>query len=338
MSNKVRETWNKLSVGETKGAVKRLYDDKCPFRAYCFYDPRLNSFGIGLSHSKNIKVDVSHFDKLSKITVKLCRDNSFADSNMLYVSKFKGTDDYLFEIFAELCENILMHISCQSTEPKAVKDFLNQLVKWEKLFEHVNKDDLSKERQLGLFGELSLLNDLLLKTSIPKDVIVKSWVGPESNIQDFQSKNWAIEVKTSASSNPQSVKINNEKQLDDSLQSNLYLFHLSLLSGAGEGETLNDKVTLIRDLLKEDMVALADFNMKLNQAGYFDYERILYDETRYRTRGSSFYKVETDFPRIRENELRNGVGNVSYSISLALCEKYLVKEEIIYQQINSSTE
>lgn len=45
------------------------------------------------------------------------------------------------------------------------------------------------------------------------------------------------------------------------------------------------------------------------------------------------YKVLADFPRIMENDLRNGVSNVVYAISIGMCDEYLVSEGVLFNTI-----
>jgi hypothetical protein len=49
----------------------------------------------------------------------------------------------------------------------------------------------------------------------------------------------------------------------------------------------------------------------------------MYTGIGYHVRQDNFFKVEGDFPRIQENELRNGVGDVKYSIIISQCQQYI---------------
>ena len=64
--------------------------------------------------------------------------------------------------------------------------------------------------------------------------------------------------------------------------------------------------------------------------GYLDKHEPFYQDRFYQQRHESFYKIDSDFPRIKENELRNGISDVKYSIILAMCEEYLVPESQIF--------
>ena len=97
------------------------------------------------------------------------------------------------------------------------------------------------------------------------------------------------------------------------------------------GQTLNDKVDELRKVLMDDVVAMNLFNFKLIEAGYFDNHRPLYADRCYKIRKENIYRVCKAFPRIKEDELRNGVSNVTYSINVSTCTEYLLSE---YEHFN----
>ena len=155
------------------------------------------------------------------------------------------------------------------------------------------------------------------------------YVGTDKSLRDFQGKDWAVEVKTTSTNNPQFLLINGERQLDDSMIDNLFLFHCSVEVSKSSGETLPERVKEIKDMLSSDLAALSLFNAKLFEGGYLDTQEGQYSEHHYKLRKETFYHVTNDFPRIRENELRSGVGNVHYGITISDCEPYVVSEESV---------
>lgn len=76
-----------------------------------------------------------------------------------------------------------------------------------------------------------------------------------SLLRDFQGKDWAVEVKTTSTNNPQFLLINGERQLDDSMIDNLFLFHCSVEVSKSSGETLPERVKEIKDMLSSDLAA-----------------------------------------------------------------------------------
>ena len=159
------------------------------------------------------------------------------------------------------------------------------------------------------------------------------WVGVDAAQRDFMGDSWAVEVKTTATSNPQEITINSERQLDESLFENLYLYHCSVEITKKNGETLPDKIYKLRRDLENTPTALSKFNERLITAGYFDEDEALYAFRAYKVRGETFFRIEGDFPRIKESDLRTGVGNLTYSIVLSACTGYIKSESSVFNTI-----
>ena len=90
------------------------------------------------------------------------------------------------------------------------------------------------------------------------------------------------------------------------------------------------KITGFKD---NDVPVLNSFRLKLFEIGYFEIHKPIYQNTGYNIRQESIYKVEGDFPRITENEIRHGVGDVKYSIVIADCLSFIVTETELFPHI-----
>jgi hypothetical protein len=166
-------------------------------------------------------------------------------------------------------------------------------------------------------------------------LIVNTWIGSEKQVRDFQSGSWAVEVKTTHGNNHQKVQISSERQLDNSNLDHLFLYHISLEKLQNTSETLNDIVDSIAEILKYDTIVLNRYKCKLYEVGFFDFNRNLYQSIGYRIRQDVFYKVENDFPRIKEDDIRRGVGDVKYSIILTQCTSFVYNESKLFYILNS---
>ena len=163
--------------------------------------------------------------------------------------------------------------------------------------------------------------------------VVSTWTGTEKQIRDFQSGSWAVEVKTTHGNNHQKVHISSERQLDTTNLETMFLYHISLEKQQNSGETLNDIVDSVTDILRAETIALNKFKSKIYEVGYFDLQRNLYENIGYHIRQDEFYKVEKDFPRIEENDLRIGVGDVKYSIILSQCATFSISESEVFDTL-----
>ena len=159
-------------------------------------------------------------------------------------------------------------------------------------------------------------------------------MGPENAIRDFQLSDWALEVKTTHGNNHQKVQVSSERQLDTANLKSLILFHISLEAQQQNGEKLNNIVDEIIVLLNRDIASQIKFRSKLLQAGYFNRHRQLYEYTGYQIRQENYYLVNNEFPRIEENDIRSGVGDVKYSIIISEYTNYIITESSVFETIS----
>lgn len=329
MNSKIVDIWNKLYKVNSFGLVKSLYSPDFSQYIYCTILNPEKRYGIGISYSNNININIKSFTKLQDVQVYITNDSSYNDNNILILQLLNSK---YVEIFAVLCENLIHSIANLSDSDKAIHIIINQLEKWKTLFSNLNIEGLSIQEQQGLYGELYFLRKLLNHYNNNEEVL-NTWIGVDRELRDFQNIDCAIEVKTTSLSNHQHLIINSERQLDETLLKNLFLYHLSVETSAQNGETLNQIVTSLKDFLESDLIALNIFSTKLMLAGYLEVQKGLYDNRAYKFRRENFYKIINDFPRIKESELRGGVGDIQYSIITDMCTEYLIPEITIFKTL-----
>ena len=117
-------------------------------------------------------------------------------------------------------ENIIDEITDCATENEALTRTSNVIQNWKKLFDKINFQGLTIERQKGLIGELLLFNSLL-DEDYSIDKLLESWTGPDYDDKDFLFGSIGIEVKLTSSKVPK-VKISSERQLDSQNLTKLY--------------------------------------------------------------------------------------------------------------------
>jgi hypothetical protein len=330
MMSNILEIWSSIEQSNETGLLKRLYTSDSELYIYAVYQNPERYCGIALSFDKNIHIDISAFANLRDLQVTLTHDNSFINNNLLVIKllHYQSRD-----VFAVMCESIIHSVLSLRSEKQVVRTIINQLEKWQTLFEKLKGEGLTPSEQQGLYGELHFLQKIIAR----QDAVsaLNSWVGTDREVRDFQYNHWALEIKTTAGNNHQKVGISSERQLDETLLENLFLFHLSVETSKKNGESLNAKIDTVRETLQDNVSALNVFNNKLLEVGYFEKHRYLYEEKCYQIRDENYYKVEGDFPRIKEKEIRNGVGDVKYSIILSQCNEYLVAESAVFNTINA---
>ncbi|MGP0585402.1 PD-(D/E)XK motif protein [Paenibacillus timonensis] len=254
------------------------------------------------------------------------------DEEENYLSLFLMVKKTQFhDLFVSLIKNILEHLDPLDTE-HSVEIIISRLLKWQKFLERFHFEGLGEEAQRGLFGELFFLNRLL-EVGVSSNVVMRAWKGPENSVHDFIFEGCSLEVKTSISKQHQKVYISSERQLDNSQSGELYLCHFSLDNQSGQGCSLNQIIQIIREKINSAPLVSELFEDKLFEAGYLGIHSERYDNPTYSIREYNLFKVSEGFPRIIENDLIDGVGDVKYSIMISQCKQYLVSENAVLNTI-----
>lgn len=237
-----------------------------------------------------------------------------------------GLNDQLYsDIFSALCEDLFMIASREPDQQNMVRYIKERLLQWKQFLEVNGSQGLSPEAQRGLYGELRFLRDILIK-HLNITEAVRCWQGPLRKNQDFQIAGIGIEVKTSIAKQHQKIHISNELQLDDSNLDDLYLYFISLAETSNLGETLPEIIDSIRKMIDLNNGPVSEFEDLLFNAGYLDKYRNKYNKTGYHDRDIIIFYIEKGFPRIVENDLKSGIGDVHYSIDLSACMGYRIKK------------
>lgn len=202
------------------------------------------------------------------------------------------------------------------------------LAKWRRFWSGIAQNLLSKDEQLGLFGELWFFSKWLLP-SIGRDRAVSMWRGPIGARNDFEAMGLAIEVKTSGRVDG-GHQIHGLEQLLEPLGGALLLFSLLVREEASGVESLPRLVADLRASLVVDQALLIRFESILFAAGYEDAHAPEYEKAKLRVRGQGLYRVSEGFPRLIPASLSTGVpvgvGNVSYELRLDAAGQWLLSE------------
>ena len=241
-------------------------------------------------------------------------------SLMLSASKTDYND-----IFASIADDLFSKLNELESRQEIVSTFLNRVLLWQAFFEKQGTEGLSEDAQKGLYGELFFFKNHIL-SEFSGEAPLRYWLGSQKRQHDFQFGPISVEVKTTSAKQHQKLHIASEQQLDETLVQRLYLFYLSVSLVQNSGDTLLTIIDDIRDMLCDNRSALELFNSILLERGYLDIHRHLYEHTGYSIRNSGFFLITDDFPRIREKELRKGVGDVKYSIEVDVCSSYAIHE------------
>lgn len=241
------------------------------------------------------------------------------------------------EIFSTVAADLAERLSTLTSQASLTRILNSRLASWARFFDRGGAEGLSAEAQRGLYAELWFLRHWLLPKMQPAAALA-AWKGPEGASHDFQFAHSYVEVKSSASLPSARVEIANSRQLDALGLENLYLFVLQIDIGAA-GESLAKAVELTRETVAQanpEVVYL--LNDALIAVGYIDEHSHLYQATNFLIRRERVFRVEGNFPRIVDGDLRAGVGRVRYTLDLAACIPFEVDGSRILPELVGSAE
>ncbi|MDE2605866.1 MAG: PD-(D/E)XK motif protein [Burkholderiales bacterium] len=174
--------------------------------------------------------------------------------------------------------------------------------------------DLSQAEQIGLFGELWVLSNVLLSTVGPR--ICHLWSGPDSERHDFVGRGVHIEVKTTTRSEPKH-EISRVDQLRAPGGKRLLMVSILLERSLGGEETLADRVDEIRQKLGNDGHAIDVFESQLAKLGWHEGLRQTGSLLRFTFRDVHVFEVVGSFPRLPDDYVPPpGVSGIRYTIDV----------------------
>lgn len=174
--------------------------------------------------------------------------------------------------------------------------------------------DLGAMEQIGLFGELWVLSNVLFPSIGPRASLL--WSGPESERHDFVGNSVHVEVKTTTRSEPKH-EISRLDQLKAPVGKRLLFVSVMLEKTLGGDETLADRIDEVRGKLASDGRALDSFDNRLALLGWHEGLRQTGALLRFNFRDVHVFEVVGEFPRLPDDyEPPSGVTNIKYSINV----------------------
>lgn len=241
-------------------------------------------------------------------------------------------DSSCSDVFAVLTQDVVHRIAKATGPRSALDELLGRLSRWQH-FLQVSREGLSVEAQRGLWGELHVLIHHLVPV-LGAGTSAEGWKAPSASHQDFQFAAGAIEVKTTITKQPQSVRVTSERQLDETGVGTLLLWVVVLderdvpaAEEVVEGETLPMKVQAARNVVAQDIAAARTLELGLFERGWMDAHGDRYRDRRWAVRREEVFEVVEGFPRITEAMLASGLGSVMYALSLSACEPFALPQE-----------
>lgn len=227
------------------------------------------------------------------------------------VRRLEGSPD----IFAIMVVDILraLEAAAKNASRDVMDAFLERVKEWQAFMARTHRP-LSSDAQIGLFGELWLLN-LLADTPLGVGAL-DCWQGPLRAAQDFHIRGGAIEVKSTVRTGSFLARINSIEQLDGD-KAPIFLCAFRFEENI-DGISLADLVSELRERFKLAGVQRR-FEALLMVMGYLDEHKSLYNRT-LTLKDARAIPAKGDIPRLTRAELPPAIRSATYVLDLDAIE------------------
>jgi hypothetical protein len=216
----------------------------------------------------------------------------------------------LRDVFEVLAADIIDVIRRASNAITAIAEMTKRLETWQACLRS-RRQGLSREEQIGLMGELTVLRFVAARIGYP--LAIGSWEGPLDGIHDFTCVGIALEVKAALGSGG-FLYVSHLAQLESIGLDVLVVVRVRFREGA-DGKSIPDVVQEIRDEIEGAApFTIASLDEKLLRMGYLDLDRDLYAALRFVPIEFYGIAVRDGFPRLTPSLVPAGIVDGSYMI------------------------
>lgn len=189
-----------------------------------------------------------------------------------------------------------------------------------------SRPQMEKSVQVGLVGELIVLNSLMLPALGP--LAIHQWSGPLSERHDFVGETLHLEVKTTRKGRAEH-EISRLDQLRAPPGKGLLVVSVLLEETLGGDVSLATLIDDIQTQVRTDMGLGQMFLSKVDRMGWSDEMRRSPEMLRFFITGASVFEVDAAFPRLPDDfSPPSGVHSIRYSVSLANLPSLMRSEAI----------
>jgi hypothetical protein len=264
---------------------------------YFSTDDGIDSIFINLMIDSQYKKQVGELE-LSKETGRLSLTGNEGESNFLLIKYPSYSRSYYLSFVLECCSTL--------TPNNSIEDMEEILFKWIQRWKL--KGSSSREKRIGLFGELLILEYLITHH---QTVDWKCWQEriSDSGLHDFILHDSILEIKTSTSPDAL-IHVFDSEQFEHN--DRLVLILVRLLNDKLNGRSLNSLIENLLELIpQEERKEFKDIMKSLgSRFPEFDNEKFIFSELKW-------YNSNAGGPFLQRLDLneKNRVGqNISYSI------------------------
>jgi hypothetical protein len=243
------------------------------------------------------------------------------------------TDNELARTFSVMCFDIAERSKYGETAEAAAVIAIEVLREWASLLKRRSQRGLSRNEVMGLWGEISSLDALLVGRPGNEYQIVQGWGGPNGEQRDIGFNGNRIEIKTQLSTRSIGLRISSLDQLDD--RGDQLKVILNRISPADHGASLVELVDTIMHKLSNSRGAQMEFELKIELAGY-DPELEVCNE-RFALDERINYSVSEGFPRLIPANVPTGIRRAEYEISGASIAAFQISWDELMENLNEQS-
>ena len=215
-------------------------------------------------------------------------------------------------LFSTMANQVLHGIGIEGR--KAIDSAKSAIAEFRSALKPVDPD-LSLPEQIGLFGELWILENVLIPIFGPKACI--AWSGPAREKHDFVGQFAHLEVKTTTGSDDRH-EISRIDQLRIPEGKRLLLASVKLERSIGGAESVATRIDSIRALLGDDGPANDSFESNLKKMKWHETLRQSGELYRFNLRDVHLFDVAGGFPRLPDGYAPpRGIVAIRYTIDVS---------------------
>lgn len=239
------------------------------------------------------------------------------------------TDENFIDLFDDLVVSLFSEIENLSDPNDYSKRLITQFYKWSAFFEDEHNSRLSIEEIKGIWGELSVLKELLDKENRGNiNHILEAWRGPYDTSNDFvfDDKNYEIKTKDEYHTH---IRISSEFQLELEHGKGLELIVLTLKLDLSKGDSLQDKIKKVVDLIWNQLGDLSIFYQALLQKGLTVENSSEYDNYRFCLLSKQRFDCASEgFPKLTRSNIPPEISDLKYKFQTTSLNDFLLEDKI----------
>lgn len=248
------------------------------------------------------------------------RDNS----RYLDIACLEPAGNAVFDAFGEELLNAL-----RAKPDSVVGAVATTLERWRRFWHLGTQAELSRDAEIGLFGELWFLYFWLIP-KLGSQAALETWRGPDFARHDFEGREFSVEAKTTAVQRGVVHEISSLDQLAPPDRGPLFLFSLKLAEERGGKNSIHSLLALLGQAMLRDGCSPTVLDSRLARFGLSVNAHAETTRLSFSVRTEGLYRVSDGFPALTRRSfappLPDAIDGVSYMLNLGACDEFKVCE------------